>query len=334
VASFKDRPTLRKTLAAFIASAVALVGILVFGGDEEKDRSVVDELCRAGLERVAVVGGLDLCTHGPDPVRAFQVPEARLSSSSVNLYYPQSGLCPGDGVSGERVYLYVGSPSDRPAPTAAFIKRVKQTLGLAERQLRESHPTHTQKIQFHCATDSTPTLITRTFPAVGSDGAFTYYDAFDGIGGQSLGAGTHVAFVSGIGDVYPYCGEGSIREDTSAGQRHFSLIAPDCLAPNDTLLHELGHNMGAVSPAAPNDSGAWHCFDHWDVMCYDDGGPYFGSGGRMVNRCGPIAYNTPDGHLAHLPRFDCGHDDYWSPTSSLGWTDASTSPLLTKARRK
>lgn len=73
------------------------------------------------------------------------------------------------------------------------------------------------------------------------------------------------------------------------------------------MMHEHGHNLGAVSNRAPDTSGANHCNDGYDIMCYADGGPQ-------------SAYTTtacPD-----RTRFDCGRDTYFhpapSPTSWLG----------------
>lgn len=38
------------------------------------------------------------------------------------------------------------------------------------------------------------------------------------------------------------------------------------------MMHESGHNMGAVSMVAPDSSGGGHCNDGLDIMCYADGG--------------------------------------------------------------
>ncbi|TMK49990.1 MAG: hypothetical protein E6G59_10475 [Actinobacteria bacterium] len=48
-----------------------------------------------------------------------------------------------------------------------------------------------------------------------------------------------------------------------------------------TLMHELGHNMGAVQNSAPHATGAGHCYQN-DVMCTYDGGSYYQRGGRMT----------------------------------------------------
>jgi len=72
------------------------------------------------------------------------------------------------------------------------------------------------------------------------------------------------------------------------------------------MLHELSHTMGAVQSSAPHTTGAGHCWDGRDIMCYNDGGP---NGGMYTSGiCASSVY-------------DCGHDDYFhrnpDPTSYL-----------------
>jgi hypothetical protein len=85
----------------------------------------------------------------------------------------------------------------------------------------------------------------------------------------------------------------------------------------DISLHEVGHNLGAVQsgptqdPDPPHGSGASHCYEEWDVMCYDDGGPYFDDGGSLVFSCG-------------MPQlFDCGQDDYFRTPDPPAGTDGT-----------
>lgn len=68
-----------------------------------------------------------------------------------------------------------------------------------------------------------------------------------------------------------------------------------------TWMHENAHNLGAVQQNAPDSTGAAHCTDGQDVMCYPDGGaPY------NANVC------TDRTH------FDCGHDSYFDPDPAVG----------------
>jgi hypothetical protein len=70
-----------------------------------------------------------------------------------------------------------------------------------------------------------------------------------------------------------------------------------------TMLHELAHTMGAVQLSAPHTTGAGHCTDGRDVLCYNDGGRY----GRRysTSRCSTEV-------------FDCGKDDYFNARPSSG----------------
>jgi hypothetical protein len=72
-----------------------------------------------------------------------------------------------------------------------------------------------------------------------------------------------------------------------------------------TALHEISHNLGAVQDSAPNSTLAGHCFDVFDVMCYEDGGPR----NDMVLRCAP---GSP------LDPYDCGGDDYFNASPAPG----------------
>lgn len=69
------------------------------------------------------------------------------------------------------------------------------------------------------------------------------------------------------------------------------------------MMHENGHNMGAVATSAPRTTGAGHCVDGEDVMCYNDRGAYAAKYDRA--RC-------------DLPYYDCGYDDYFNPRPRRG----------------
>lgn len=75
------------------------------------------------------------------------------------------------------------------------------------------------------------------------------------------------------------------------------------------FLHELSHTLGAVQLNAPHSSGAAHCYDGADVMCYADGGPYFTNGGSMTFDCGGSGFTVP---------LDCNNDDYFDASPAPG----------------
>lgn len=69
------------------------------------------------------------------------------------------------------------------------------------------------------------------------------------------------------------------------------------------MLHELGHNLGAVQLGAPHTTGAFHCTDGLDIMCYNDGGP----------RAGEY-----DEASCRAREWDCLRDDYFSASPTPG----------------
>jgi hypothetical protein len=75
-----------------------------------------------------------------------------------------------------------------------------------------------------------------------------------------------------------------------------------------TVLHEVSHTLGAVQDSAPNSTRAGHCIEMFDVMCYADGGER-GYPQDLVDHC--------PGSAPLLP-YECGMDDYFSPSPAPG----------------
>ncbi len=98
------------------------------------------------------------------------------------------------------------------------------------------------------------------------------------------------------GNPTPYGGQGSVGGPGPDGP----LYAVD-YGWGGAFTHEFTHNMGAVAGDAPHSTGAWHCNDGPDVMCYDDGGP----NGAQTTACDYYAY-------------DCNADDYFNPDPPAG----------------
>ncbi len=163
-----------------------------------------------------------------------------------------------------------------------------------------------------------------TLIPVGSDGQFTFSDMIFSLQNQvAQGLGStdflsanrvYLVFVDQIsGGVYPYGGQGGIWNDDSPNpSTNLHQTGPAYSLVNGfsgfVAEHELGHNIGAVQLSAPHSSGAWHCFEENDVMCYADGGPYFAGGGTLV-------FNCPALPATH---FDCGQDDYYNLQPAAG----------------
>lgn len=126
-----------------------------------------------------------------------------------------------------------------------------------------------------------------------------------------------------------YCGQANLSHDTQRAAENQNELRTTAIVyrPYDaknadggfcrgrTLLHELGHNLGALQEVAPNAFDGAHCDDSAeDAMCYtsetssDTGGP----------------------------AFDWGNDDYWDPaaaggTGELGWWAVNLSRFVCPA---
>ena len=122
-----------------------------------------------------------------------------------------------------------------------------------------------------------------------------------------------------------YCGQGHLAQDstrTSTNQNEGKTLAivyrPYTASLDDgktggfcrgrTLLHELGHTMGALQKGAPHAFDGAHCDDSAeDVMCY--------TSATSVDTGGPA--------------FDFNNDDYWDPPAGkLAWWTVNLSKFL------
>jgi hypothetical protein len=125
----------------------------------------------------------------------------------------------------------------------------------------------------------------------------------------------YLIFDSGLNPKYAGVAQGIFHEAKTGNiaterTRSGLIVAPwwSSHAP----IHELFHTLGAVPLGAPGSTGAGHCTDGLDVMCYDDGGP---KGALYSESFCPASegYETP----VTLP-IDCGLDSYFHPNPPAG----------------
>ncbi|MBJ7331664.1 MAG: hypothetical protein JHC95_17345 [Solirubrobacteraceae bacterium] len=135
--------------------------------------------------------------------------------------------------------------------------------------------------------------------------------------------------ISGQGEMYAGS-TGSTRPDSGNIHNNGGLTSvlwvPDVALPNATatpgwqptmMLHEMTHNMGAVQWTAPHTSQPSggtnytysHCWDGYDVMCYQDG---------PSMRHAYVTTSCAAGTGAMWQTYDCGQDDYFDPTPASG----------------
>jgi hypothetical protein len=279
-----------------------------------------------GTMDAIVIGGVTECTHGgdaPPPV----LPDAPAQSRSI----PRAP-CPGDGRSGPRVRVLLGVPADTTAPDPAATKSLlRQALYLADANLDAASTSVGQHYRFFCRHDRSVTITTVQLPAIGADTTYTFDDVTTGLTKQGFTkrSAIYATFVANIDCCYTYGGQGSMTSDDRANPStnsnngsfpRYSMIRLGATFDATTLAlvfqHETGHNMGAVQNSAPHTSGAFHCYETNDIMCYNDAGPYFTDGGLLVSVC-------PDLSTVGMYVFDCGGDDYYNaaPAASTYLSD-------------
>ena len=117
------------------------------------------------------------------------------------------------------------------------------------------------------------------------------------------------------------CGQGTALLDSSRSETNVNNVGgklavifrdgSDFCGP-DVVRHEIGHNLGALQPDAPNTTDGVHCNDAFeDTMC---------------------AWEAPKitGGAFNSIWFDYGNDDYWDPPNGqpLGWWTLNLSRFL------
>lgn len=125
-------------------------------------------------------------------------------------------------------------------------------------------------------------------------------------------------------------GRGDLPRDSSAHVRNQANLGAARTASTSlcgladffdpaTTLHEVLHTLGAVQFDSVHSSQNGHCWDWWDIMCYDDDGPAIPADRNRPGEHHDFA-GTPDCPLTAYGSspLDCGNDDYFNPTPGAG----------------
>lgn len=161
---------------------------------------------------------------------------------------------------------------------------VKCVGGLVE-VLKEILPTST-------ASDSFSTVVADLRAKGYTDGKVKYWVFYDRK--DACGCG-------GTGHIY---GDDTLAVTNSNNGNAASMYAVN-FGYNSTriMLHELGHNMGAVQNSAPRSTLGYHCYDGLDTMCYNDGA----ANGSLYS-----------GSYCLTEIWDCGRNDYFHTSPAAG----------------
>jgi hypothetical protein len=266
----------------------------------------------AGLEPIELPGE-DACTHGPDPAPPDLDADGRAgpaAAKSVAAASP-SIVCDGNGQSGLRVQILYVHASDVSNRYAQLVPALRGWVGDAD-QIFEASAARTggtRNLRFAHDSGCQPDVVDVPVPATGDD----YFGATirEVIAqGHNRTDRIYAMFVdttsAGI------CGIATMSNDDQAGDANghndgpaYARVDANCWS-GWVVAHELMHTLGGVQRSAPHASGAGHCIDEYDVMCYQDSAS-----------APPIQMNCPDPSW-NSTRFDCGHDDYFNTNPAPG----------------
>ena len=285
--------------------------------------------------------GFVMRTHGPDPASGCGLLDPCATGGTMPTEPNEDSPRCGSAGEARFEVLYAHS-ADLPNRLAQMTPVIQRSIRRINWKLRDSAlrssatsvPPSWAQFKVACNADSTPTVNGFATPPTATPGA----TSFQTIVQSARNAGflsvsetaprKYMIFFDNRSFHYSpaqYCGLGQVFDDPSTegnpnngfnrsfgdGRSMYSVTysAAPAQPTNPTScwdtyvpLHEALHTMGAVQNSAPFASGAYHCNDGIDVMCYPDGGP---SSNYFEANC---QYNT----------VDCGYDTYFDTNTEPG----------------
>ena len=270
-----------------------------------------------GLFRLKLRDGSSLTTHGfdgpqPDAFNTYMTGSSQaLSNASVNNIECVNAATTKHTT---LIYAYPPGQSSRYGTIAPLLRTESYKMSaFLDAESRSVDASKGLKIPLECDGSGTPVVLeVQTATPTGSDSFDSIVSDLraDGYGASTslVAKDRYVVFYdASIGN--GYAGTGHLYADDTPSSSSYNnvggMFAVEFNWANvphwDVMLHEAGHNMGAVQASAPRTSGNGHCTDGQDIMCYADGGPN--------------AYNP---NVCAVEVFDCGRNDYFNPTPAAG----------------
>jgi hypothetical protein len=256
-----------------------------------------------GLWKVKLRDGSHVLTHGPDAPE-FSGRSGVISPNAV----PRQPLCGGT----DYLRAIIAVPSDVAGDKTVdgFRQDINAVNGVFYHAAVESGSPNGAHFRFLCDTAGKVRVdVVRLATSSAADSWSTIISDLKALGYNR----TNEKYVVHYDARMAPCGQGSIDTNSTDSAANPNNVGPDWAINYDcgfdTLLHEIGHNLGAVQPGAPYATGlangnGWHCWESLDTMCYNDGGN---------TDPGYIKSNCPD-----FDHFDCNHDTYFDAKIGAG----------------
>lgn len=236
--------------------------------------------------------------------KSKRAPQVEATESGQGFSAAASSIaCVGDGSDGNRVQAIYARASDVPDRFASVAGLIRQYAADADYQINLSAGQSGEGRRIRFVTASCVLSIAPVMLSAGGD------DSFSATRSELVAKGFNRSdrkYLIWMDASVGICGLGELYGDDRATDDNFNNGGPSyarvdapCWAYAEA--HELLHTLGAVQGSAPHSSGAGHCVDENDTMCYTDT-----SGSAMTSAC------------PSLPSWqvDCSLDDYFNASSS------------------
>ena len=289
----------------------------------------VGNACRMpnGMLRLKLANGKFVETHGLDAPGLLHDPVRRagsfLSGAAGTAAAATPYVCATDARRVMAIYAY---PSDAPDRSSTYIPYIRQQFIDANAMVSNTAAKFGVSLSLKAACDADGQITVKVVK-MGFTRAQTDVDpVFNDLGGKGYGVAGQRNWIWFDGDT---CGGGvalGFNDDRPGVDNSMNNAVTYAISwgncPYTYILHEGTHEMGGVVSSAPHSTGAGHCTDDSDVMCYNDGGPNAGSYSSSV---------CPGTGLDDF--YDCNNDDYFNPSPAAGsylathWNIASCNNL-------
>jgi hypothetical protein len=210
-----------------------------------------------------------------------------------------SVACIGDGVEGERVQAIYAHASDIADRFGSVAELIRQYAADADYQVNVSAGASDQGRRIRYATESCSLSIARATLTTTGDDTFSAMRQQLQAQGFNRGDRKYLVWmdasvgICGLGELY--ADDRASVDNANNGGPSYARVDASCWGYAEA--HELLHTLGAVQDSAPHSTGAGHCVDENDTMCYSDT-----SGVAMTSACPSF----PSWQV------DCSLDDYFN----------------------